>query len=428
MSLIKDLNELVEANIISEDIAGKIQAYYTKKENSSPNKLFIAFGILGALLIGLGIILIIAHNWDSLSKITKSVISFVPLVVGQLICAFVILKKNTNKTWIEASSVFLFFAVGASISLISQIYNIPGNIASYTITWMLLCLPIVYLMKANTIALLYIIGSTFYACELGYWNYPNITPYNYWFLLLLILPGYYFLYKKNPKSNFLIFYNWLIPISLVISLGTVTNNYSEIMFAAYLSLFGIFYLIGNSIYFKEQNLRNNSFLVISSIGSIGMLLSLSFSWYWDNLLKIEFQFNHLKDFTEIIATTILSIGALILLLKNFNKQFIKNSILLEFVFILFILSFFYGLKYSFSAIFINLIIFAIGILTIKKGEQKNHLGILNFGLLIITALVICRFFDTDLSFVIRGLLFVCVGIGFFITNYWMLKKRKANEK
>ena len=33
----------------------------------------------------------------------------------------------------------------------------------------------------------------------------------------------------------------------------------------------------------------------------------------------------------------------------------------------------------------------------------------NYGLIIITALVICRFFDTDLSFVLRGLLFISVG-------------------
>jgi hypothetical protein len=66
-------------------------------------------------------------------------------------------------------------------------------------------------------------------------------------------------------------------------------------------------------------------------------------------------------------------------------------------------------------------------LTILDGAKKDHLGVLNYGLLIIMVLAVCRFFDTDLSFIIRGLLFVSVGIGFFATNYWMLKKRKANE-
>jgi hypothetical protein len=45
-------------------------------------------------------------------------------------------------------------------------------------------------------------------------------------------------------------------------------------------------------------------------------------------------------------------------------------------------------------------------------------------LLIITALIACRFFDTDFSFVVRGLVFIGVGVGFFATNYYMIKKRK----
>jgi hypothetical protein len=40
------------------------------------------------------------------------------------------------------------------------------------------------------------------------------------------------------------------------------------------------------------------------------------------------------------------------------------------------------------------------------------------------ALILCRFFDTDMSFVIRGILFLIVGLGFFLANYWTLKQKK----
>ena len=98
------------------------------------------------------------------------------------------------------------------------------------------------------------------------------------------------------------------------------------------------------------------------------------------------------------------------------------------VFILFFLVFILGTSYPISVVLTNLLILTIGVATIRNGARQDHLGILNFGLLIIAALVICRFFDTELSFVVRGILFVLVGLGFFIMNYWTLQKRKAHEQ
>ena len=82
---------------------------------------------------------------------------------------------------------------------------------------------------------------------------------------------------------------------------------------------------------------------------------------------------------------------------------------------------------EFAAIIANGIVLAIGVLEIKRGNQLNDLRILNLGLLIITILITCRFFDTDFSFIVRGILFIVLGLGFFLTNYLMVKKRNRNE-
>jgi hypothetical protein len=76
----------------------------------------------------------------------------------------------------------------------------------------------------------------------------------------------------------------------------------------------------------------------------------------------------------------------------------------------------------------NILLFAFGVFTIRDGAQQNKLSLLNYGLLILTGLIICRFFDLDMSFVARGLLFVLVGAGFFAANIWMVKKRKQEQK
>ena len=87
MSIHSDLSELLKAEIISPETADDIRAYYQKKKEQSGNRLFVVFGILGAILVGLGIILIIAHNWDELSRTTKTFFALLPMLIGQGICA-----------------------------------------------------------------------------------------------------------------------------------------------------------------------------------------------------------------------------------------------------------------------------------------------------------------------------------------------------
>ena len=427
MSILKDIPELIKAGIISQETADKINDYYTSKGKNSGNRLFIVFGIFGAILIGLGIILLVAHNWDELSRTTKSFFAFLPLVLGQLLCGYAMIKKNDSVLWRESTSSFLFFAVGACISLVTQIYNIPGDLSSFLLTWMLLCLPLMYLMRSSIASLLYLIGITYYACETSYGFFEISESYLYWLLLLSALPYYYLLYRKKPEGNFMIFHNWLVPLSVIITLGTVTKNTGELMYIAYFSLFGLFYLIGSSAFFKQQKIRNNGYKILGSLGTIVLLLILSFDWFWRDLRNKEFHINELISSPEFFASLIITLAGLCIFYFQQKNNSIKQIGPIAFVSLLFIITFIIGLSSLLSVVLINLFIFTIGILTILDGAKNDHLGILNYGLLVIVALAICRFFDTDLSFVIRGLLFLSVGIGFFATNYWMLKKRKTNE-
>jgi len=427
MTILKDISELINAGIITKETADKIQDYYKNKNESSTNWLFIVFGILGAILVGLGIILIIAHNWDELSRLTKTVIAFLPLLIGQIICGFVLIKKMDSIAWKEGGTTFLFFAVGACISLVSQIYNMPGNLSSFLLIWMILCLPLIYVMKSSVASLLYLIGITYYACETSYWTYPSSESYLYWLLLMFALPHYYLLFKNKPKSNFMIFHNWLVPLSVVISLGTVVESFGELIYIAYFSLFGLLYLIGHMDYFPSQKLRNNGYKILGSAGTIILMLVLSFGWFWKKMRREEFQFNEVIMSPEFLAAMILSVMALVLLYLHQKNKKLDEIKPLGIIFILFIGTFILGLFSPIAGLLINLYVFIIGILTIRDGANQNHLGILNYGLLMITALVICRFFDTNLSFVLRGILFILIGVGFFATNYWMLQKRKINE-
>lgn len=421
-SILKDLPDLITANVITEETAQRIRAFYQQKEEHAPNRLVIVFGILGALLVGLGIILIIAHNWDTLGKAPKLGIALLPLLIGQAVCAFVLLKKSTSIAWREGAATFLFLAIAASISIVSQVYNIEGTLHGFLFLWMVLALPVIYILRSSLASLLYIVGITWYACELSYFHYPNTTAWWYWALLVLMLPHYYQLYRERIQSNFFTFHSWFIALSITAVLGMFGDMLDELTVAAYINVFCIFILIGQIEKIRERRLITNGFLVGGSLGIISLLLFLSFEWFWEEVFDNSIYHVDLLHAYPYWIT--FAIAVVLLIVQGMRQSFISLNVKsYAFVVVLILLLVSFQLPVL-ARVLDNILLFAFGVFTIRDGARQDKLSLLNYGLLILTALIICRFFDLDMSFVARGLLFVLVGAGFFAANIWMVKKRK----
>ena len=326
-----EIKELVHQGVISPDVASRIESYYQSKGSQTSNSLFTVFAVLGAALVGLGIILILAHNWDHFSRSVKTVFAFLPLVTAQLFVGYSILRHK-NETWKEASGVFLFFAVGSSMALVSQIYNIPGDLSTYLLTWTLLCAPLIYLLKSNALAFLYLVFITSYACSFGYFTSYN-TPWLYLVGLGLYLPYYLKLEKDKNITSIL---NWFTPLSVVIVLGAFISHEEEIGFLMYVILFGLFYNIGRLPFYANQKLRRNGYLIIGSLGTVCLLLAASFKWFWKGFLSHGFSF----ESQEFIITLIFFMAASALLVNTIVKKGVAGINLFQVAFIAFTMLFY----------------------------------------------------------------------------------------
>jgi uncharacterized membrane protein len=422
-SFLKTLPELIDAGLITEEKGEEIRQYFNNKPDNSQSRLIIIFSILGALLIGLGVILILAHNWDEFSRPVKTIFAFLPLLIGQSVGIYVILGNASNVGMREGAGAFLFCAVGASISLVSQIYNIPGNLSSFLLTWMWLCLPVVYLLKSNVTAMFIIAVITFYASETSYWGRHYQYSWGYWLVIAGLIPNYLLLLTRNIKGNYYVVMSWLLLLSVTICLGTLADQSGEFMYISYFSWFGICLFLGEYLVDKGKNYLSNPCQVIGWAGTVVMLLMLSFDWFWDDLANSRLSLLSI----ELGSATVITILAIWLLGSKMQKISWKAIQFIELIFVLFVFAFILGRFYGNAAmVVINLLVLTLGLLTVRQGARKNHLGILNFGLLIVTALILCRFFDADISFVARGIMFVLVGAGFFAGNYFLIKKRKGD--
>jgi len=412
---IKELPELVENEVISKEVSARISNYYASKITQSPNRLMLIFGVLGSLLIGLGIILMIAHNWDDLPRNYKTILAFIPLIVGQVAVGFSVLKQK-SAVWKEASGTFLFFAVGSSMALISQIYNIPGNFSSYLFTWVLLCIPLVYMLKSNALWVLNLIWISYYACEYGMGS--RHMPLWYVVLLFGLLPYYITKIKNEATNNIVNVMNWLLPLSLAIVLGAFIKTEWEFLPFLYLLLFSMFYLLGNLPFLNNKELRKNGYLVLGSMGSVAMLVLFSFKFIWKELLVNV----HLSSDELFVAIVLLLISVIAF---GYSWKYIKKQKFNLFLYIGIIFPFlcFVGSDSVITGVIgVNILLFILGMISIKKGIDQCHFGLSNYGLLIISTLIICRFFDTNISFVLKGISFVVIGGGFFVVNYMMLKR------
>ncbi len=427
--MLKDLQELINAQVISQDTADQISEYYRNKKNKEPNRLIAVFGIIGAILVGMGVILIVAHNWDNLSRLTKTILAFAPLVTGQIFAAYSVIKKKDQKLWIESASAFLFFSVGACIAMVSQIYNISGELSEFILTWMLIALPQIYILNSSVTSLFFLTGITYYVIEVGYSRFYSYQTLIYWVLLGALVPHYINLLKKKAESNYAVLHSRLIPVSIIIGLGSCTEMNEVLMFIGFISLFTSFFIIGNLPVFHRTSKNTQSFSFFGLLGIVITLIPLTFNWIWSDL------FYKLGSFSESIRTpeghaaVITTVIALFLLLRHDHLPESRHTSIFKYSFIAFLVIFFLSaISPGLAQLLSNLMLLFIGIRIIQDGIAEDHLGILNFGLLVMTTVIACKFFDTQLSFVIRGLVFVILGLGFFYTNYLIIKKRKQHEQ
>ena len=79
-----------------------------------------------------------------------------------------------------------------------------------------------------------------------------------------------------------------------------------------------------------------------------------------------------------------------------------------------------------GAVTFNCLLFAVGIATIAVGVQRQHLGVVNLGMIVVALLVLVRFFDSGFGFIFKGLAFIFVGIGFLLANVVLSRRLRAD--
>ena len=288
------------------------------------------------------------------------------------------------------------------------------------LTWMLLIVPLVYALDAVAPALIYLAGITAWAGERQIMDGHAAW---FWILAAALIPFILQVLRENrhgPRATVLL---WGAAICACISTGICLEEVVPgLWIIVYASLLSFFYLAGSYWFNEEASPWNRPLFIVGSVGTAIYSLLLSNRWPWKDIGWHHYRYGREYDRIAAIPDYILAVGltmaALALLVTSVRRKETKR---LYFGVMPLVAACGYALatltdrELAAAALF-SVYLFVISIVTLVRGFRERQQGPVNCGMLMLSALIVNRFFDSDFDLLTRGIVFILLGIGFFAVN------------
>ncbi len=416
-----ELPRLVEGGVLTREAADRVAAHYGPPPPRAPASSRVAlvlFGTLGAALCGGGVILLLAHNWDQLSRPLRAAVALVPLLAAQAFTAWVIARRRDAPAWTEPAGILLGAAVFAAVALVGQTYHVPGSLDAYLLTCALLVLPAVYLLDVPRLLL------AAYVAAIVAWALHQHSP-AFWLLAAGAAPAYVRLVRRRAEWGLL---GAGTAVALVVASIALTHE-GTLWLPTAAGLLALYVGPGRTL----ARLRRARpapadpgpasgaprwaapFALVGRVGLPVLALVLT--------LDVVRGLGDRGEPEEGITAALGGLAGLAALAGAVpavrdRRWFAAVAGLAPLVAWLV-----WGAGGGNELLF-NATLLALGIAAIAEGLAARRLAPLNFGLAIVTLHAAFRFFDEDLSFVVRGVSFILVGLAFVGLNLWLLRHRR----
>lgn len=426
-----ELPGLVERGVLSAEASSALREHYGPLPESSARRiLFLVFGVLGALLIGCGIVLLLAHNWDSLARPLRAGLCFALLLVAQGTALGATRWRSDSAAWIEGSGGFLGLAVVACIALVAQTYQMGGGAREVLFASVVLILPAAHLLGSRLAMAFCWVGATMWLTEIP-WRTFSFTHYmTYLAFVALAAP---FLVRRMPSDrgeprDALL--GWVV-CGCLATAGIPLGSWPDIDLHApfYAGMFGSSYALGLRLLQPgDRSLFSwrRPFLFGGALGLGVLLFVCSFQQTWKTewgwISRSEGVAGPALGIAVVLALTAGSCIAGIRLLRK--AQWDRG--LLACAPLLVLVGWAAGLDHGNALavmLVVNLYAVVAGLTICVRNAKRGDLVVANAGLLLALAVLTARFFDAEISFVVRGVGFIVLGAVFLGMNFWMLRRR-----
>jgi len=432
--LLSELPKLEAEGVIDASAADRLRTHYAEETSGSGRRLVVAiFAVFGALLIGGGVILLLAHNWEAFGRGTRAAIALAPLLASQAMVGWVLVRKGESTAWREGSATLLALTVATAVALVDQTYHTGGDLESFLWRWSLLLAPLPWLLNSTAVAMLFLAALTWWA---GAAKVEGSQILMMWPLAAAVVPHLVHVMRSERRGLRAANLQWAIAIFLCVAAGLgLDNRVPGLWIVIYVGLFALMITLGAVNRRGEEGLWRRPLEMVGITGSIVMWLILSFDepWRhigWKHIYSTE-KFLEVSSWLDEVLAVGLPLAAIVamalLLDRGRHRLHLLWGLSVPLVAVVWPLTAATDSRWI-GAVAFTLLLFVVGVATIVEGVRRQNLGTVNLGMLVVALLVVVRFFDSGFGFILKGLAFILVGIGFLVANVLLSRSLRAGEE
>ncbi|WP_028080491.1 DUF2157 domain-containing protein [Solimonas soli] len=412
--LLAELPELERAGVVDAATAARLRAHYA--DAPERGAALGVSAVLGALLVGLGVILLVAHNWDAWSRGLRLLVTALPLAAGQGACWFALRRRADSRVWREGAAVFSALAFAAALALVAQIFQFGGDLDRYLLSCALVALPLVYALDASLLAVL--VGGAW----LG-WVAAQAAGAREPLLVLLayatLLPHAVSVHRREPAGlRSVMLVGWLVP--LLFAALTLAMPLARQLAALWLGSCALLLILLDDVSGAGGAFVRRPLRAYGELGWALVALGATFPEFWSS--RGWFGNGERAALAQIGAVQwlVLAVAAALVLRALLRRRWLPAALALPVAGL--VLAEGLPLAPLPLAVFFNAYVLAIGVALIAGGLRERALRVISSGLTLLAVLVLLRFFGSEWPFVMRGVAFVGVGLAFLGAHAWLRRR------
>lgn len=426
----KEVDRWVHEGIIGPEEGGKIKLKYPLEEEISWSR--VIFSSIGAILIGLGVILFFAYNWDKMHKYFKLTVVFSSILIFHGLGWYFSREGSRNRVIGEALHLLGTMLFGAGIWLVAQIYHIEEHFPNAFLIWAIGALSLAWLLPSLSHGILAaVLFALWHGSEAGNFANPNHLG------LIVILAG--LLPLAWVKRSRVLFGS--VIAAFLISLAFTAEALSTRVFLTKLLLPLMFFmstvLISAGLIMKKKDLFPQSASVASIFGYIlyfPILYGLTFKGSWKN---ITCKFTDIEGAVYFSVSAILALAAWIVTvlpvekIKENVQNLFRNGLIgvpAAIVLYLVIALGLPGMEIWGAASLFNIVFLFHSVMLILEGCRSVRFNVTVAGCLLFALVAVSRYVDLFESLLVRSIVFLVVGAALFgVSAFFARAKRGLKE-